>query len=121
MHYRIRSFSQTRKKSKYKNVPRDHNGTMYHSTKEAKYARDLDYRKRAKDIRDWKRQVKIELYSYGIHIADYWIDFVVEHNDGSLEYVEVKGFATPEWRLKWKLFCAQMGERYPDAQLTVVK
>lgn len=119
--YRIRSFSATRKKSKYKNQPRDYAGNQYHSIKEAKYAMDLDWRKKSGEIKDWKRQVKQELYAYGKHICDYYIDFVVEHNNSEIEMVEIKGFATDIWRLKWKLFEAQCNELHPEYILTVVK
>jgi len=49
------------------------------------------------------------------------MDFVVTHNDGSLEYVEVKGFQTEVWRLKWKIFEAIFNKEHPDIILTIVK
>lgn len=119
--HRIRKFSQTRKQSKYKNVPRDYNGHQYHSIFEAKVARDLDWRVKAGEIVSWERQVKISLYAYGAHICDYFIDFVAVRPDGTKEYIEAKGFVTDVWRLKWKLFEAQMREKEPDAQLIIIK
>jgi hypothetical protein len=119
--HRVRSFSLTRKKTKYKNQPRDYAGNQYHSIKEAKYAMDLDWRKKAGEIKEWHRQKKIMLYAYGIHICDYYIDFVVLHQDGRVEYVEVKGFETDTWRLKWKLFEAQMQTEHPEALLTIIR
>jgi hypothetical protein len=50
-------------------------------------------------------------------ICNLVVDFLVSNNDGSFEYLEVKGFPTPAWRLKQKLFHAL----YPQFKLTVVK
>jgi hypothetical protein len=98
----------------------EYGGKQYHSKKEAGYAAQLDLRVRAGDIKSWARQKRISLDVNEHHIADYYIDFVVTHNDGSIEYVEVKGFETPEWRMKWKLFEA-LYDRIPGVRLTVVK
>ena len=93
---------------------------MYHSKKEAGYAHQLEMRKASGDIKEVERQVKISLDVNGYHIANYYIDFVVTHNDGRREYIEVKGFETPEWRLKWKLFEALYGKE-KDVILTIEK
>jgi hypothetical protein len=45
------------------------------------------------------------------------VDFVVTHADGHEEWIEVKGFETPIWKLKKKLFEAC----YPNRKLVVVK
>lgn len=106
--------------NKFGNKKQEVNGIVYHSKKEAGYAHDLAMRKSAGDIKDWERQVKISLDVGKYHIANYYIDFVVTHNDDRIEYVEVKGFETPEWRLKWKLFEALYSE-IPNTILSVVK
>lgn len=98
-----------------------YNGNTYHSKKEAEYAAELDSRKRAKDIKNWRKQEKIELYAYGKLICNYYIDFVIEHNDGTEEYVEVKGFETEVWRLKWKMFEAKMKQEKPRAIITLAR
>ena len=67
-------------------------------------AQELELRKKAKDIKDFQEQVKIPLVVNGYHICNYFIDFVIEHNDGTLEYCETKGYATDVWKLKWKIF-----------------
>lgn len=103
-------------RDKYKNVRQTFNNYSYDSKLEAEYAQDLDLRKKAHDIKDWRRQVKIPLSINGQLICNYYIDFVIEHNDGSEEYVEVKGFKTDLWRLKWKLFSAI----YPDLKKTII-
>lgn len=106
--------------NKYRAKRQEFNGVSYHSKKEAGYAHELALRKASGDIRGWERQVKISLDVSGKHITNYIIDFVIEHNDGRREYVEVKGFETPEWRMKWRLFEALYGD-LPNTVLTVVK
>lgn len=78
----------------------------YDSKFEAGYAQELEIRKKAKDIRDFAAHVRTPLVVNDNHVCDYLIDFVIQHNDGTEEYVETKGFATEVWKLKWKLFCA---------------
>jgi hypothetical protein len=108
------------KGNKYNNVKKNYNGYIYMSKKEAAYAQELDLRKKAKDIVDWKKQVKIRLDSNGAHICNYYIDFEIEHNDGLIEFVEIKGFETELWRLKWKLFESIYGNN-PNYKLTIVR
>ena len=71
---------------------------------EAGKARDLELLKKAGEIKDFKEQVRIPLEVNGFHICNYFIDFVIEHNSGEIEYCETKGYATDIWKLKWKLF-----------------
>ena len=106
--------------NKYSNKKTEHNGIYYHSKKEAGEAAELDLRKQAGDIKDWERQVKISLDVNGYHIANYFIDFVIYHNDESKEYLEIKGFETEVWRLKWKLFEALYSQD-KNIRLTVKK
>ena len=54
-------------------------------------------------------------------IANYYIDFVVTHNNGSEEFVEVKGFETDLWGIKWRLFEAIFNKERPGAVLTIIK
>ncbi|KKM67559.1 hypothetical protein LCGC14_1469900 [marine sediment metagenome] len=98
-----------------------YNEISYHSIKEAEYAQELDLRIKAKDIKSWERQVRIDIKVYDQHICNYYIDFVVTHNDKSLEYIEVKGFETETWRLKWKMFEAMFNHDHPDIVLTIVR
>lgn len=121
MTYNLVFAKYNRKKKKYGNKTQIYNGLSYHSIKEANYAEDLDWRLKAKDIKSWTRQVKIDLKVNGQHICNYYVDFKVIHNDNSVEYVEVKGFATPEWQLKWRLFEALISEIDKGAVLTVYK
>ena len=100
-----------------------YNGSVYHSKFEAGYATELDLRLKANDIKRWDRQLKLELKVNGDHIADYYIDFIIYHNDGSREFTELKGFSLPEWRLKWKILEATFNDfkKHPDDRMTLIK
>ncbi len=106
--------------NKYKAIKQEYKGGLYHSKKEARYAQELDLRKKAHDIKSWRRQVKIPLDCNGYHITNYYIDFEITHNDDLIEFVEVKGFETEVWKLKWKIFESIYG-RNPNYKLTIVK
>lgn len=106
---------------KYNNTPQLYDGNRYDSKKEAEYAKQLDLRVKAKDIKSWDRQKKIELRVKDRLICNYYIDFVITHNDDSREYIEIKGMVLPLWQLKWKLFEALIDEIDPGAELTVIK
>lgn len=103
-------------RNKFGAVRAEHNGILYHSKREARQAAELDLLVRAKEIRSWDRQKKVSLDVNGSHITNYVVDFLVQHNDGTLEYIEVKGLPTPEWILKWKLFKAI----YPNLKLSII-
>lgn len=109
--------------NKYRAKSSVYNGNFYHSKLEAAYAAELDLRLRAKEIVGWTRQVPLDLVVNGYPICTYKIDFVVEYPDGSREFVEVKGFETAEWRLKWKILEATFDsfKKHPEDRLLVVK
>jgi hypothetical protein len=90
----------------------------YDSKFEAGKARELELLVKAKEIKGFKEQETIDLIVNGFRVCTYKIDFVIEHNDGSLEYLETKGYATDVWRLKWKLFEALYSDK-PGVKLTV--
>jgi len=119
--YTVNYWNQYKKKNKYNAVRTQYNGINYHSKFEAKVAEDLDWRIKAGEIKSWDRQVKISLDAYGRHICNYYIDFIAWHPDGTKEYIEVKGFQTEIWRLKWKIFEAMINENEPDAILTIIR
>lgn len=99
-----RSSSWYKPFNKYKNQKQTYGGFSYDSKREAEVAWELDQRKKSKDIMDWDKQRKIEFYGpNGSKICNYYVDFVITHNDGHLEYLEVKGFKTAVWALKKKL------------------
>lgn len=102
---------QVPQQRKYRNKTSTYNGHTYHSKREAAYAEELDWRVKAGELKEWDRQVPIEMYVNGEKICTYTIDFVERDKNGNEVWTEVKGFETPEWRLKWKLFCALFPER----------
>lgn len=119
--YNVKSFKNERKKTKYRNSFTDYNGSRYHSKFEAKVAQDLDFMKKSGEVEEWERQVRIDLRVDGEHVCNYYIDFIVYHKSGVKEYIEVKGFETDVWRIKWRLFELQIKREEPDAILTVMK
>ena len=111
MKYPKSSGIKRKKKNKFNAVKQTYKGNSYHSKAEAQYAMYLDSLLKKKEIKSWEKQKKIELYGEnGSKICNYYMDFVVEHNDGKTEYVEVKGMETATWRLKWKLFKDKFGK-----------
>ena len=109
--------------NKYHAKSTEYGGVVYHSKLEAAYAEELDWRVHAKDIKSWDRQVKLPLKVNGMLIANYYLDFIVTHNNGTKEFVEVKGHETEVWKMKWKILEATFEEfkESPDDFLTVIK
>lgn len=107
--------------NKYNNTPKLYDGKMYDSKKEASYAQELDLRLKAKDIKAWDRQVKVSLDVNGQHVCNYYIDFKITHNDDSIEWVEIKGFATAVFQLKKRLFEILLPIISPGSIYTIVK
>ncbi|MBI5573499.1 MAG: DUF1064 domain-containing protein [Elusimicrobia bacterium] len=95
-------------------------GYRYDSKFEAGYAQELDLRQKAGEILKWEKQIKIPLVVNNYIVCNYYIDFIVYYPNGEIEYVETKGYATPLWRLKWKLFEALFSEK-PNVKLLVIK
>ena len=73
------------------------------SGREADEASHIELMRKAGEIKSWDRQVKLDLTVNGVHIGNYYVDFMIEHNDGTVEYREVKGAETPTWIMKWRL------------------
>lgn len=96
---------------KYKNIFQEYGGRQYASQLEASKAKELDLLLKAKEIKGWEAQVTIPLEVNKEVVCRYRVDFVVYHFDGLTEYIECKGFWTPEGRLKWKLFEAIMKDK----------
>lgn len=96
------------------------NGIKYDSGFEANYGQELELRKKAKDIKDFETHIKIPLEVNGYHITNYFIDFIIYHNDETKEYVETKGYQTEVWKMKWKIFCA-LYEDKPDTKITLIQ
>jgi hypothetical protein len=90
--------------SKYNNVRT--NG--YASKYEAKVAADLEVLERAGKIRDLRKQVPFILIPANgkLRAVKYVADFVYYDNEGlyTMHVVDAKGFKTPVYRLKKRLF-----------------
>lgn len=137
------AYYQKYKQNKYSNVRQTYNNITYDSKREAAKAMELDLRLRAKDIKSWKRQIKIEInfvkekngrwYVTGTpalelkakgkefrHFRNYFMDFVITNNDGSIEYCEIKGMETEIWKMKF--FLSEMiFDEHPEIYLKVEK
>ena len=93
--------------NKYRAISTVYNEHKYDSKKEAEYGMMLDWRLKAGEIKSWTPHVKTSMYVNGFHICDYKVDFLIIHNDGLKEYVEVKGRPTYDnysFTIKKKLF-----------------
>lgn len=99
-------------------------GHAHDSGLEIRTCGELHLRKLARDIKDFNAQVRLELKGpSGKTIAHYKVDFVVEHNDGTIEYLECKGShltQTGQWPLKWALL-EDMYEGNPKVKLRVIQ
>jgi Protein of unknown function (DUF1064) len=95
--------------SKYGGIPTEtRDGQKFQSHHEANYYNTLLLRKVAKEIVDFKRQVRFELIVNGVFICEYILDFEVLYPDGHVEHIDTKSTATltPIYRLKKKLMKA---------------
>lgn len=94
----------------------------FDSAAEARYYSNLKLRKAAKDIIDFELQpvfVLVEPFrKNGKHYRGikYKADFRIEHLDGSVEIVDVKGVKTDVYRMKKTLF----EKKFPDLTITEV-
>jgi hypothetical protein len=86
-------------KHKFHAQPTKYNGIRYDSKKEARYAQGLELRKKAGEIIFYLRQIPFHLPG-GVVCR---IDFQEFHTDGTVHFVEVKGYETKEWVLKKRL------------------
>ena len=97
-------------------------GITFASRKEADYYNELCLRKRARDIKDFSLQPKFILLYDFVHGGkkykgiSYTADFKIEHNDGTSEIIECKGFKTKDYILRKKLLLSQ----YPDLKFSEV-
>ncbi len=125
--YRVNFQNQTRKKKKYGNKSKIYTTSIYgsrtfDSIKEANYCEELDWRLKAKEIKHYDLQYKIEIRGLqDKRVCNYYCDFRVILPDDTIEYHEVKGFETAIWQLKWKLTEQQIALDEPDSNLIVIK
>ena len=104
------TYTQRYSKNKYGAVKTTYNGYKYDSKFEASIAKELDYRLKAGEIKEWERQYKLEMWAYNIHgdrvfKKTHKVDFRIHQHDGSFTLLEAKGFETQDYRdrKKWLL------------------
>jgi hypothetical protein len=93
--------------NKFGNKRTEYKGEVYDSKKEAEYAKQLDFQKRAVNIKDrvisWERQIPFLCVVNGKKVCKYIADFKVKYADDREEIIDVKGMRTPMYNLKKKL------------------
>jgi hypothetical protein len=93
-----------RNQNKYNAKKTEYGGVLYDSKREAEYAMELDWLKKAGQVLSWERQVPYVMEVNGKKICKYTVDFLVTYKDGTVIAEEVKGMRTAAFNLKWKLF-----------------
>ena len=96
-------------RSKYGNVVTERDGIKFHSAKEARKYDELKLLQRIGEISQLTLQNSYPLAVDGVKICTYKDDFSYLTKDGVLVVLDVKGFKTPVYRLKAKLFRAIYG------------
>lgn len=104
-------------RNKYNNVKMMVDGMTFDSKAEADYYSQLKIRQRAGEILKFERQFSFEIVppftdatGYRHRPVTYRADFVVYY-EGHTEIVDVKGFATREFTLKWKMLKWRYGQQ----------
>lgn len=77
--------------SKFNNIKVEIDGHFFDSKKESEFYGVLKLKKQAGIIKDFKMQVKYDINVNKIHIANYFLDFLVFNTDNSIEYIDIKG------------------------------
>ena len=103
---------------KYHAERTEYNGVKYPSKKEARVAKTLDLMKVAGSFDFYLRQVSFPLSGGLIYRADF-VTFAKMQNQivWRIKVIEVKGFKTPVWIMKRKLF----KEAYPNLEMEVIQ
>ena len=112
--------------SKYNAKRTEFNGKLYDSKHEANTAASLEIRKRAKDIKDYETQYRIEAWAHRPNgdrafLVRHKVDFRIHHNDGSFELVEAKGVETTDYKWRRKFLEEIWLPEHPDHTYTVIK
>ena len=107
----------TKRKSWSRAKKVDRYGYHFQSKAECAFADELQGLLREGRIAGWAYEPRIfDLRVGEHHIARYTPDFIINHNNGSDEIVEVKGWWKPDAKLRVKLFQAL----YPKFKFRVV-
>lgn len=84
---------------KFHAKPQEFRGRVYPSKAQARYAQELELRKRAGEVLFWLEEVPFRLPNGGIHR----VDFEVFLTSGIVEFIEIKGYDMPVGKLKREL------------------
>lgn len=96
---------------KFHAVRNEHDGIKFPSKKEGRYYEELKLRQKNGEVVFFLMQVPFRLPG-GV---TYRCDFQVFKSDGTVEFIEVKGFETESWKIKHK----QVEDLYP-IKITVI-
>ena len=108
--------------SKYKSRKAEVDGYTFDSKAEARYYEQLKWLLEHKEIKSFRLQPRYTLLESfrkngkTFRKTEYIADFEITHLDDSIEVVDVKGYETPVFALKRKLF----EKLYPDHKLSIV-
>lgn len=96
-------------KNKFNAVKIEIGDKKFDSTSEGNLFYELELQKKQGLIKDIECQAKEELWAYGVHICDYYVDFKIIKNDNTIEFIEHKSpaTATSSWRIKHKMLEAK--------------
>lgn len=91
---------------------------FFRSRWELRYALYLQLLKEKGDIKQWEHEPKV-FHFMGVKngSVSYKPDFEVIHKNGSIEFIEVKGYETGKDRSKWK----RMAKFHPEVKLRIVR
>ncbi|HYF37197.1 MAG TPA: hypothetical protein VD994_17990 [Prosthecobacter sp.] len=92
---------------------------FHRSGLEGRVCDELRLRKIGGDIKDYRVEQTLRLELGGCKLGTYRVDFIVEENDGSIEYVEAKGLAFAPWKKKWEIL-QHMHRGDPNVKFRVV-
>lgn len=83
---------------KFNSIRTELDGITFHSKREAEYYKTLQLKVKAGEIIFFLRQTPIHLTG-GVK---YYADFVTFNSDGTVHFIDVKGFKTPTYAIKKK-------------------
>lgn len=113
--------SQNQSFRKYNNRTTMYRKAGYDSAFESQVAMVLDEHLAKGTLKEVEKQVAVSLTADGEHICDYKVDFRVVHAGGRVIWIEAKGFATADWRLKKNLMeRVYIKHHHPDEEYLVV-
>jgi hypothetical protein len=95
--------------SKYRAVRTLVGDTWFASRAEARYYGDLLILQRIGHYTRVELQPRFDLVVNGVKVCSYVGDFSVVRPDGEVQIIDCKGFLTPAYRIKRRLFEACMG------------